>query len=434
MRRASLTLKKRGSLELSSKDKNTKDMSGTSPKTGTSPIKSFLQRTNQEVKSGKEEVNRNTEKHVVESIYLSLPLHKTDNLSSSSHIVSFSGPNNGDTESNFEDVVAACVSSTYPHFPDRPTREADPVCDAYNLKVYENKSIISLADGCAWGTRSQEAAIRACNAFINYMDSHINDIQDTRDAGHFLLRAFDKASREIIAGKDIIWDAGTTTLLGGIVLKLVDDKWCFLCANVGDCKAFLYSKSTNQIHDITAGNRSNVTDASDPGGRLGPWLQDGSPDLRNLKLYYSACEPGDIIFVVSDGVHDNLDPQQLGKLPSEFNIKCNTWQEAEKKYPLETSDAKNKFRVKILQEKFKEITDYQTLQPKLITHKLMDHCREITNVSRQYMIDNPNKRLPNDYSLYPGKMDHSSILSIRVGFLAPKSSEDRDQNNEVIKT
>jgi serine/threonine protein phosphatase PrpC len=74
-------------------------------------------------------------------------------------------------------------------------------------------------------------------------------------------------------------------------------------------KAFHWNCKTKGITDVTDGNRLSLTDASDPGGRLGPFLNEGTPDLRNLDLYFQPCNEGDIIFLVSDGVHDNLDPQ-----------------------------------------------------------------------------------------------------------------------------
>jgi hypothetical protein len=99
---------------------------------------------------------------------------------------------------------------------------------------------------------------------MNYVESHHQEIKDVRgkkkqsnyalavnnrklDAGHYLLRAFDKASREIVVGVDFIWDAGTTTLLGGLALELDNDRWCFVCANVGDCKV----ANTFQFYIIT---------------------------------------------------------------------------------------------------------------------------------------------------------------------------------------
>jgi hypothetical protein len=75
---------------------------------------------------------------------------------------------------------------------------------------------------------------------------------------------------------------------------------------VGDCKAFLYSKSSDSMRDITPSSRTNVNDPMDPGGRLGPALPNDQPDLRNLSFYYCPCEPGDMIFLMSDGVYDNL--------------------------------------------------------------------------------------------------------------------------------
>jgi hypothetical protein len=50
--------------------------------------------------------------------------------------------------------------------------------------------------------------------------------------------------------------------------------------------------------DITEGNRQNLTDARDPGGRLGPYIE-ANPDLRNLHLYYRIVEPEDIILIIS---------------------------------------------------------------------------------------------------------------------------------------
>jgi hypothetical protein len=43
-----------------------------------------------------------------------------------------------------------------------------------------------------------------------------------------------------------------------------DYRWLFVCANVGDCKAFHYSPRTGTLTDITLGNRTNLTDAKVP--------------------------------------------------------------------------------------------------------------------------------------------------------------------------
>jgi serine phosphatase RsbU (regulator of sigma subunit) len=40
-------------------------------------------------------------------------------------------------------------------------------------------------------------------------------------------------------------------------------------------------------------------------------------DLRNFKLRFLHCNPGDLVIVVSDGVADNLDPQLCSVHPNE---------------------------------------------------------------------------------------------------------------------
>jgi len=70
--------------------------------------------------------------------------------------------------------------------------------------------------------------------------------------------------------------AGTSTALGGLIVELERDKdpslppWAFVFITIGDCKCFKYDIATETCSDITAGNRMNITDARDPGGRLGP--------------------------------------------------------------------------------------------------------------------------------------------------------------------
>lgn len=68
-------------------------------------------------------------------------------------------------------------------------------------------------------------------------------------------------------------------------------------------RAYHWSCKTREVVDITQGNRTNLTDVSDPGGRIGPYLNGGTPDLRNLDLYLQPCAVGDVILCVSDGVH-----------------------------------------------------------------------------------------------------------------------------------
>lgn len=69
------------------------------------------------------------------------------------------------------------------------------------------------------------------------------------------------------------------------------------------------------------------SDPRDPGGRLGPQLSPGEPDLRNLTLGQALLDEGDFLLLCTDGVHDNLDPELLGLQPSDVGVKAKAWDE-----------------------------------------------------------------------------------------------------------
>jgi len=90
------------------------------------------------------------------------------------------------------------------------------------------------------------------------------------------------AHEAIIAGKEDIWTAGTTTLMAGMVVEIDADadEWGLIVVSVGDCKCFVWHRDTGLCVDVTEGNRRNLRDARDCGGRLGPYDNHGQPDLR----------------------------------------------------------------------------------------------------------------------------------------------------------
>jgi hypothetical protein len=55
------------------------------------------------------------------------------------------------------------------------------------------------------------------------------------------------------------------------------------------------------------------------------------------------------------------------------------------------------------------------LSPASITDALINHAIKITDPSREFMEKNSGKKLPDDYTKYPGKMDHSTALCFVVG-------------------
>jgi len=185
----------------------------------------------------------------------------------------------------------------------------------------------------------------------------------------------------------------------------------FAFVNVGDCKAFLWSKESGTVTDLTRANRRSLYDCKDPGGRLGPY-KDMSPDLRNLETYYTFCDEGDIIFMMSDGVHDNFDPQFLGKLPSDFGLAAtdNKWDQLTSDVKL-CEEVKNRAMVEAFQGQIRNVK----MTPKHLTRALTSYAYNITSKSREFMELYPNKKQSDSYLAYPGKMDHATAITLRVG-------------------
>ena len=323
-----------------------------------------------------------------------------------------------ESERLIQDWLCVRSVSTYPRDL-QGIREGDPIADQYAIARIDNRVISALADGCSWGVEPKEAARKASRMFVSYLKRHNDLIQSTQDAADFILRSYEAAHRSIVYGRneENLFLAGTTTMCAGILLELVNPEqgkpFAFVCASIGDCKGYSYNPKTDKISEFTIGNRGGI-DARDPGGRLGPTLQDGSPDLRNLKLYCHLCEESDIIILVSDGVHDNIDPRQLGKKPSEIGIIVNpdSWDKVKEE---KSNDHDNK--ISEWSEKYLNnlISTTKPVTVASINRCLIKNSMDITKSMRNFMEQNPGKRVPPDYLLYPGKVDHTTCIAFKVG-------------------
>eukprot|EP01113_Clastostelium_recurvatum_P025590 TRINITY_DN3079_c0_g1_i1.p1 TRINITY_DN3079_c0_g1~~TRINITY_DN3079_c0_g1_i1.p1 ORF type:complete len:615 (+),score=152.58 TRINITY_DN3079_c0_g1_i1:233-2077(+) len=355
------------------------------------------------------------------TFYQHLPRLKVMPVKNRHLYAQLSGPEGDNCKATYLNNVCAQSVSTYPHIPGNPTRDGEPICDQYNAHLYENRIVACIADGCSWGEKPRSAAKAASSAFVSYVNRHHSVITDVKKAGVVLLNAFGEAHAAIMEGKEAFWEAGTTTLLGGLLMEIdkgedvFTPQWEFLCASVGDCKAYCFTRG--EVTDITQGNRQNH-DARDCGGRLGPHLDEGKPDLRNLNLFCVSCDEGDLIILVSDGIHDNLDPQQLGKLPVDMPRQFNLCPKTPESASLGWDDvdatrsfqAKDHYATHFLENLLEEVPG-----PEDAAQRLLDHCKQLTQKSRDYMENNQGKRLPENYVEFPGKMDHTTCLCLRVG-------------------
>ena len=161
-------------------------------------------------------------------------------------------------------------------------RDGDPICDRFLVQLLPKRSIALVADGCNWGEKPRKAAEKASNSFADYLLEHQAEATTTHYVARLITRAFSVAHHSILEGSRDSWDVGTTTLLGGLLVKLqeplLEDRdgeiiacnWAYIWGSVGDCKGFHYSASQKTFRDITSANRLGTSSARDCGGRLGP--------------------------------------------------------------------------------------------------------------------------------------------------------------------
>jgi len=150
----------------------------------------------------------------------------------------------------------------------------------------------------------------------------------------------------------------------------------------------------------------------------------GDPDFRNKAFHFTPCKEGDILFMVSDGVYDNFDPEHLGYAPYELRKKGFKSDDEDFLRKLEEftdwtelpnelcTRAKEDFLVQRLQEELHAMGD--DLCPSRITETLLKIAWKTTEPSRKYMELNPNLPEPTNYVEYPGKMDHTTCVCLRI--------------------
>lgn len=187
------------------------------------------------------------------------------------------------------------------------TTVGDPIADVYAILARKNSSILILADGVNWGPRSRLAARCAVRASMNYINRNMfynKKCLNTLDIFKIMCRSFDSAQEFILQRKGTM-----TTLCCSVVVKLKDSPlWAVCTLSIGDSTAYVFNRSKG-VYELTFGARNleNDRDMRNVGGALGG-VYGNKPDVSNLNYSLMYIKENDIVFLVSDGVSDNLDP------------------------------------------------------------------------------------------------------------------------------
>ena len=398
-------------------------------------------------------------------------------------------------------IFATCTS-TYPE-----AAPYNPIADRYEVRLFRDGWILTLADGCGLKLSSRLAPAAAMKGFWEHLSERLRNDQDAFkvqklaqylheaiEAGHFNIYwdAFlrnqeegytaykeqvvsnlrevrakatlpnnqvqekqEQVTRELNTILDALKGdsasqrrlvdahiekrfyenyAGATTFLCSALIKSGSTNevpFYLLSVSLGDCKGFLYRDGV--ITEVTKDTREDLSNARDPGGKIGLCMQ--TPllvDNRNLQYSLTPCSKGDILFFMTDGVVDNLDPERLGLLPDArcsqerilnkikeaaeleqseleelltyLQIDAQSWQYV----PLEEANrVKSIFGQKLLEKMVQKASD-----PALANNKITEYCKKITSDFRD--------EKPHFFNLFEqnhspiGKPDHTTCLTIQV--------------------
>lgn len=325
----------------------------------------------------------------------------------------------------YKSLLCGRMVSSYPLWPDGQ-RQGDPICDFYRIHYHPLRTVVALADGCNWGIGPRDAAHHAVNNLIEYLTATHRKATTIRELGFLLMRGFSVAHSAIVSSMqdNPTVSPGTTTLVGGFAVRLTQPLdpvqqpgclWAFVYASIGDCRVFRWDAQNKQVQALGGHHqRAMVTDAKDPGGRLGP--HNGHfADTRNFDICAIPVASGDILCLSSDGVTDNLDPQNLGLSPADLRPDKYMPSQDWGTLPLAEAQALIDQHIcasakKLAEERAGDLP----VTPDIMVNALIDHALQVTDSSRQFMLDHPNLPLPKDYRAFPGKMDHTTIIAFRL--------------------
>ncbi|CAF0905029.1 unnamed protein product [Brachionus calyciflorus] len=321
------------------------------------------------------------------------------------------------------------------------TTVGDPIADVYAIMTRKNNSILLLADGVNWGPRSRLAARCAVRASMNHLNKFLftKKIQTTHDIFKIMCRSFDAAQEFILQRKGFM-----TTLCCSVVVKLKDATpnssalWAVCTLSIGDSTAYVFNKNKG-VFELTFGarNLNNDRDMRNVGGALGG-VYGNKPDVSNLNYSVMYIKENDIVFLVSDGVSDNLDPivsqtakkrANLSSSSSQSHAELHNGCQLPEMSPYERYVCSLAHMNEIL---LRNNTLNETLSAQETCASMIEHVMKLTAQKRDLLekgiveaskiSDNEERakfqaELREKSMKLRGKLDHASIVAYEVGLL-----------------
>jgi hypothetical protein len=253
---------------------------------------------------------------------------------------------------------------------------------------------------------------------------------------------------------------------------------------------YRYSKSTSEVIEVTVGDRTGGV--RDAGGCLGGC---DTRDVTNLRVYCCMLDEGDYLLAMSDGVHDNLDPEILHVPPSacgidgdgETNVSFLTqsspnigagggggggnfsmtqsvevshsnkqqsddvtersWRQWSE---IRDSQLKDRLKRQYKQDQLAEIIGLDPASPKEVTENVLRFIREVTREHREaYELGSVlqrdwakleeterqrlNEQVHKGIRTAQGKFDHVTCLAVKVGPPSPHQRQQRQIQQQQLQ-
>ena len=365
--------------------------------------------------------------------------------------ISFSGIRNWNRPNSAATGQAVTLYERHPHTAEHA---GNPIADSFAIVARKNSAIMVLGDGVNWGYKAALAsrcAVHGCMDFLNASIFGVNRQSKltTQEVFQLLLRSFHTAHSLIIQENALL-----TTLTACVVLPVTDSnttKFVACACNVGDSLAYVYSPSKGHVREITQGSHDiqSNRDMRDALGALGP-VDGVNPELSNLTCSMTTVEPGDIVFLTSDGISDNFDPV-VGKfcVPKrpENNKQANNNVNKESALPAVAAYQRHELTLLRMEDLLNQGSGsihgipgsgsgrVQTAAE--LCHRMVDFCQRLTTAKRKILEDpdlypeHTRHALPDsdatrmDQKLrrrkvceklaqVPGKLDHATITAYSV--------------------
>ncbi|ELP89406.1 hypothetical protein EIN_389910 [Entamoeba invadens IP1] len=303
------------------------------------------------------------------------------------------------------DTLSYTSLSTYPFRNGK--KIGNPICDKAKAVMYKDVMIVVIADGCGLGTNVFSASENAVNTITKSMIENIDKCKTTTDVAEVMVDSVVMGHFSIIEKSPETFCIGTTTVLLSVVAFTMTNLPVILTLSIGDCSAFIISKSQSRACQVVSDSKTSLKEATDCGGRIGPFVDKNFPDLRNASLTLTHCEKNDVFLVATDGFVDNFNPSFLGNCPSELGLFCQDW-EAARECP-NFLEKKKKWTENLVYSFFNTSQSISNF-----IEKMSEYVVGTTQASRRYLETKPGERLPIDPVRYPGKCDHGTVIAFKI--------------------